>query len=210
MRKKSQTHRFICRTIAQADKETPVNLCEEASAAVAGQALPVRTLRALGRMSPAQQVNTISIMLRQDNLSGDFARALLAATPENMRADGRQLCRVHPDCNRRLARIVHRLVAAQHEADTLRARHDGNLLVLTLTAGWARAWIRDDVIASWLASHRPASLAVLERIVNNADVALAAGRHMKLPYQPASAMAATRAAKVHKKRRAEVTATNRV
>jgi len=193
MKKKSQTHRFICRTVAQADNDTPANLCLEASAAAAGQALPVRTLRALACMSPEQQVNTISIMLRQDNLSGDFARALLAATPANMRADDRQLCRVHPDCNRRLARIIHRLVAAQHEADILRARHDENLLALTLTAGWARTWIRDDVIASWLASHRPASLAVLERIVDDADFAVAARRHMKLPYQPASAMAATHA-----------------
>jgi len=210
MKKRARTPRFICRTVATTDNVPPGNLCEEAAAVVAGQALPVRTLRALGAMVAVQQVHTVSIMLRQDNLTGDFARALLAATPDNLRTDDRHFCRASPDCNRRLARTVRRLTAAQQEAELLRARHDDNLLVLALAAGWARAWIGDEVIALWLASRRPAELAVLKRIVDDADFAVAPRRHLKLPYQPDPAMAANRGGKARKKRRAKPNGTDRV
>lgn len=200
MKKRARTPRFICRTVGPTDNAPPGNLCQEAIAVVAGQALPVRTLRALGAMVAVQQVHILSIMLRQNNLTGDFARALLAATPVNLRTDARRLCRASPDCNRRLARAVRRLTAAQQEAEPLRVRHDDNLLVLALAAGWARTWVRDEVIALWLASHRPAELAILKRIVDDADFAVAPRRHLKLPYQPDATMAGNRKGNARKKR----------
>ncbi|MGF6859143.1 hypothetical protein OKW29_008054 [Paraburkholderia sp. CI3] len=105
-----------------------------------------------------------------------------------------------PGCSGELARIVHRLAAAQEDADVLRAKHDGNLLFLTLAAGWVRTWIRDDVIAQWLASRRPAYVVPLKGIVDDADFAIEPRRHMKLPYEPAAGMVATSTVKRRKKR----------
>lgn len=199
--KKAHSPRFICRSLAQPGNRTSVSLCEEAAAIVAGQTLSARTARALESMCPAHQVHTVSLMRRQDNLTGDFARALLAATPEDRRVDSGRLCRSSPDCTRALARIVTRLAAAQESAEVLRAGHDANLLFLTLAAGWTRTWLRDDVIGQWLASRLPAHLAALEGIVDEADFAIAPRRHMKLPYDAAAGAAATSIRKRSKKRR---------
>lgn len=87
---KAQSPRFICRTVV-AGGPVPQNLCPEAAAMVAEQTLPARTAQALEKMSPARQVEAVSIMVRQDNLTGDFARALLAATPASMRVDARMV-----------------------------------------------------------------------------------------------------------------------
>ena len=199
--KKAQSPRFICRSLAQPGNGTLASLCAEAAEIVAGQTLPARTAHALESMSPAHQVRTVSLMLRQDNLTGDFARALLAATPADRRVDNGHLCSSRPDCTRALARIVTRLAAAQENAEVLRADHDANLLFLTLAAGWTRTWIRDDVIGQWLASRLPAHLAALKGIVNEADFAIAPRRHMKLPYDAAAGAVATSIHKRSKKRR---------
>ncbi|MDR6472160.1 hypothetical protein J2777_005901 [Paraburkholderia graminis] len=179
----------------------PVNLCPEAAAMVAEQTLPARTAQALQKMSPERQVEAVSIMVRQDNLTGDFARALLAATPASMRIDAAHGHVSHPDCVRRLGRIVQRLTALQQDAECLRSRHDGNLLLLTLAAGWARGWVRDVVIAQWLQARRPDYAAVLERLVQDADYAIVPGRRMKLAYEVAGGMVAVAHRSKRRKRR---------
>jgi len=199
--KKAQNPRFICRTLARPEDRISASLCEEAAEILAGQTLPVRTARALESMSPAHQVRTVSLMVRQDNLTGDFARALLAATPADRRADNGRLCRSSPDGTSALVRIVNKLAAAQENAEALRADHDANLLFLTLAAGWTRTWIRDDVIGQWLASRLPAHLAALKGIVHEADFAIAPRRHMKLPYDAVAGTAATSTRKRRRKRR---------
>jgi hypothetical protein len=117
-------------------------------------------------------------MLRQNNFTSDFARALLAATPADRRPDNGRLCHSSPACTRALARISTRLAAAQENAEVLRADHDANLLFLTLAAGWTRTRIHDGFIGQWLASRLPVHLAVLKGIVDEADCAIAPRRHM--------------------------------
>lgn len=172
---------------------------------VAGQMLPMRTVQALQRMVPARQLETVRIMVAQDNLSGDFARALLAATPANERLDDARGRQSHPDCVRRLARTVGRLVEVQKEAALLRARNDQNLLCLTLAAGWTRTWIHDEVVAAWLLSHHPKYAAVLRRIVDDADFAVEPQRHMKLAYEPARRPAVVAAGRRSRRSRRERT-----
>ena len=198
--KKVQRPRFICRTVSSGNP-VPVNLCPEAAAMVAEQRLPARTRQALEKMSPARQVEAVSMMVRQDNLTGDFARALLAATPASMRIDAAHGHVSHPDCVRRLGRITQRLTAAQQDAQCLRSRHDENLLLLTLAAGWARGWVRDAVIAQWLKARRPDYAAVLERLVQDADYAIVPGRRMKLAYEVAGGMVAAAHRSKRRKRR---------
>jgi RepB plasmid partitioning protein len=198
--RKAQSPRFICRTVSSGNR-VPGNLCPEAAAMVAEQTLPARTAQALEKMSPARQVEAVSMMVRQDNLTGDFARALLAATPASMRVDAAHGHVSHPDCVRRLGGIVQRLTALQQDAQCLRSRHDGNLLLLTLAAGWARGWVRDAVIAQWLKSRRPDYAAVLERVVQDADHAIAPGRRIKLAYEVAGGTAAVARRSKGRKRR---------
>ena len=198
--RKAQSPRFICRTVSSGNR-VPGNLCPEAAAMVAEQTLPARTAQALEKMSPARQVEAVSMMVRQDNLTGDFARALLAATPASMRVDAAHGHVSHPDCVRRLGGIVQRLTALQQDAQCLRSRHDENLLFLTLAAGWARGWVRDAVIAQWLQARRPDYAAVLERLVQDADYAIVPGRRMKLAYEVAGGMvAAARRSKGRRRR----------
>ena len=165
--------------------ERPPGICEEAFASVAGQALPKRTIAALARMAPVRQVVAVRTMVAVDNLSGDFARALLAATRSSQRSDDARGRQSHPDCVDQLARIERGLLQMQREAAELRLHHDDNLVHLVLAASVVRDWMTNEVVTTWLHSHYPESAAVLERLAKAADFAIEPGRPMKLPYSPA-------------------------
>ncbi|MFM0598411.1 hypothetical protein PQQ68_35785 [Paraburkholderia dilworthii] len=123
-----------------------------------------------------------------NNLTGDFARALLAATSANERTDDARGRQSHPDCASRLARMERELVQMQVDASEQRSRYEDNLVYLALTASFVRNWMRNEVIATWLVSHRPQFAGVLGRLANDSDFAIASGRLMKLPYALAGAV----------------------
>ena len=159
---------------------------------VAGQTLPKRTVSALGRMVPNRQVEAVRTMVAARNLSGDFARALLAATSARERSDDARGRQSHPDCVRRLARMAQELARMQVEAEVKRPRYENELVCLALTAGFVRNWMRNDVVGAWLESHYPQSAGVLDRLAKDSDLAIAPRRPMKLPYAVAKSLVAGR------------------
>ncbi|NYH24211.1 hypothetical protein GGD40_003690 [Paraburkholderia bryophila] len=117
-----------------------------------------------------------------DNLSGDFARALLAATPANERTDDARGRQSHPDCANRLGRMERELAQMQVEAAEKRSRYEADLVYLALTASFVRNWMNNEVIVSWLESHHPRCAIALARLASKSDFAIEAARPMKLPY----------------------------
>ncbi|ASV96810.1 plasmid partitioning protein RepB C-terminal domain-containing protein [Paraburkholderia aromaticivorans] len=189
----AQPARFIRRSnAAQAACERPLGICAEAFALVVGQTLPKRTVAALARMTPARQVAAARTMVAMDNLSGDFARALLAATPSSERVDDARGRQSHPDCATRLARMERRLIQMQLEAAELRWQYDDDLFHLALAASYVRGWMRNEVVTTWLYSHHPEFAIVLDRLAKAADFAIEPGRPMRLPYSPAASPAISR------------------
>ncbi|WP_306456595.1 plasmid partitioning protein RepB C-terminal domain-containing protein [Paraburkholderia bryophila] len=175
--------RFICRSSkATGGLQSVPGLCEGAAALVAGLTLPRRTVAALEKMVPARQVAAVRTMVAVDNLSGDFARALLAATPANERTDDARGRQSHPDCANRLGRMERELAQMQVEAAEKRSRYEADLVYLALTASFVRNWMNNEVIVSWLESHHPRCAIALARLASKSDFAIEAARPMKLPY----------------------------
>lgn len=180
--------RYVARSDGQpADRACPAGICPEAADQLTGYRLPERTLAALARMVPSRQIAAASVMVRQNNCSGDFARALLAATPAVLRADdprGRQSDRGGA---RRLAAMERELVRRQLAAQQLAAGYYEDLLLLALTASFVRGLMRNDVVRLWLQSRYTGNAITLERMASRSDSARRPKRPMKLPYTHGSA-----------------------
>ncbi|WP_408505962.1 plasmid partitioning protein RepB C-terminal domain-containing protein [Paraburkholderia sediminicola] len=188
--------RFIRRSSeARARCERPPEICEKAFALVVGQMLPKRTVAALARMAPARQVAVVRIMVAVDNLSGDFARALLAATSASERTDDARGRQSHRDCAGRLARMERGLVQMQREAADLRSHYDDDLVHLAVAASFVRGWMRNEEVTTWLFSHHAKFAVVLETLAKATDFAIEPARPMKLPYLPAACPAKSRKTK---------------
>ena len=185
--------RFMRRSnAARGQCERPPEICAEAFTLVVGQTLPKRTVAALARMTPARQVTTVRTMVAVGNLSGDFARALLAATPSSERVDDARGRQSHPACAGRLARMEQGLVQMQLEAAELSSHYDDDLFHLALAASYVRGWMRNELVTTWLSSHHPKFAIVLDRLAKVADFAIEPGRPMRLPYSPAASPAISR------------------
>jgi hypothetical protein len=159
-----------------------VDAPEDAAAILAGQALPVRTIHALDRMVPARRSAIANLMSAVGNLTGDFARALLAATPEGMRATVARSQRVDNSHARSFARIEKRLMGLHTKNQMLSAGHNDNLRCLAVCASYVRGWTHNRHVLAWLRLHYPVHAASLEQIAEEADCAKEPKRAMKLPY----------------------------
>ncbi|WNC95042.1 hypothetical protein RI103_34775 [Paraburkholderia sp. FT54] len=183
----AQPARFMHRSPKVGDEEkSPPGICEEAFVLFAPLVLPKRTVAALVRMVPTRQIAAVAVMNAVDNFSGDFARALLAATPASKRADDARGRQSHAECAARLARLELGLVQLQREAAELRSQYEADLVQLALTASFVRDWMKNKVVAEWIHLHHPDFAAVLENLVKASECAVVPGRKMKLAFSTAS------------------------
>jgi hypothetical protein len=159
-----------------------VDTPEDAAAILAGQTLPVRTIQALDRMSPLRRKAVANLMNAVDNVTGDFAHALLAATPDSMRTTVARSQRVDSRRTQSFATIEKRLLGLLRRNEILSAGHNGNLHYLAVCVSHVRGWTHNGHVLAWLRLHYPIHAASLKQIAEEADCAKQAKRPMKLPY----------------------------
>lgn len=167
-------------------------VCPEALAQLAGYRLPDRTVAALRRMVPARQLAAAKVMVGVGNCSGDFARALLAATPASQRADDPRGRRSDPERARRLAKMEKGLMHRQAEARSIACACNDDLYGLAQAASFVRGWMHDNVVRAWLQSHYPCNTIPLRQLVSASETATMPKRRMKLPYEPTHGSAGRR------------------
>ncbi|MFM0367845.1 hypothetical protein [Paraburkholderia aspalathi] len=163
----------------QQDKAT---CASDETSALAGQTLPMRTIRALGRMSPLRRAAVAKLMRAVDDITGDFAHALLAATPENMRTVVVRRQRFDDSRKRSFAKLEKLLTDLQGKNQTLSVAHNANLTYLAVCCSYVRGWAHCYDVLSWLHKRYPLYAASLERITRETDCAKQPKRTMKLPY----------------------------
>lgn len=162
-------------------------ICAEALTQLAGFRLPDRTITALGRMVPSRQLAASRVMAAGNNCSGDFARALLAATDASGRADDPRGRMSNPRHVIQLAAMEQTLIDLQDKARSLSPGFYRNLSWLALSTSLIRNWVQDPVVWAWLQSRYPDSAATLMRHATASETILVPKRRMKLPYTVSSA-----------------------
>ena len=187
---------------AHCRQDRPADALEDAAAILAGQTLPVRTVQALDRMSPLRQSVVANLMIAVDNVTGDFAHALLAGTPDGMRANVTRSQRVDNSRVKSFARIEKRLLGLHVKNQILSARHSGNLNYLAVCISYIRGWTHNRHVLAWLRLHHPIHAASLEKIAEKADCAKEPRRAMKLPYARGRATCPASAKEIRWRRRA--------
>jgi hypothetical protein len=144
--------------------------------------MPVRTLKALAGMTPSRQSTVASVMRSVDNFTGDFACALLAATPARERSDVAPHHFANAQRTRRFARLEKQLAGLSARSQILSPNHDANLVRLAVNSSFVRGWICSSDLLAWLRASHPDHLTALQRIVAAGDATKNPRRPMKLPY----------------------------
>lgn len=158
-------------------------LCLGAARILAAQSLPVLTIAAMGSMSSARQIAVAREMQDGNNYTVDFARALLAATPRDLRASGARIRKADEARAVLLAGIERSLMGLQLDTRALEQNHNSKLFFLALGGGVVRLWASNGEVKSWLRARYPRYAVFLEKLAMEADCARTAPRRaMTLSY----------------------------
>lgn len=120
----------------------------------------------LRRMSAVRQIEAADLMIGQNNFTLMFARALLAATPDEQLVAQRKSRR--PDASgptsQQIARMERELAALQTQVKSVEDSYGIDNLHLTVARGYIAKLLGNARVARWLSNHRQEYLGEFQRI----------------------------------------------
>lgn len=127
----------------------------------------------LRRMSPIRQVEAANLMMGQNVFTPIFARALLAATPDEQLAKPPRRPGRSPSPNgQQLARMERELAVLQTRIQSVEDSFGVDVLHLTLARGFISKLLGNNAIVRWLANNRQDYLAEFQRVAEIETLAL--------------------------------------
>ena len=151
-------------------------ICPEAADMLKDTTCSMNVFDILRRMSTMRQIEAADLMIGQNNYSVMFARALLAATPDDQLAKRRrQGCNASlPSPNgQQIARMERELAALQTQIKSVEDSYGIDNLHLTVAKGYLAKLLSNHAIARWLGHHRQEYLAEFQRIAEMESLAAA-------------------------------------
>lgn len=130
-------------------------ICPDAVEILKDTDCPMSVFDTLRLMAPLRQIEAAELMVGQNNFSGVFAKALLAATPEKLlveskRANPRTGDGVTSD---QIARMERELASLQTQVKSVEETYGINNLHLTVARGYIRKLLSNAKVMRWLSQH---------------------------------------------------------
>lgn len=186
-----QEHRMIVRAIEQGASEELIakalnvnpssirqrshlldGICEEASSLLEDKHCPLVIFELLKQMKPIRQIEAAELMAGQGNYTAGFARAILAATPEDhLVVSRRKTQNVGEITREQIARLERELSAIQQRTRCVEENYGADNLTLTVTKTYLSKLLSRPLITEWLNENRPDYLAEFQSIAEISSLA---------------------------------------
>jgi hypothetical protein len=141
-------------------------ICDEATELLKDSPCAMIVFDILRKMVPLRQVEAAELMLGQNNFSAGFARALLAATPENQLVE-RRTAKSNGSTtvtSEQIARMERELVNLQSQIKSFEETYGVDNLHLTVAKGYVCKLLANARVVRWLSQHRHEYLGELQAI----------------------------------------------
>jgi len=141
-------------------------ICAEVVETLKDANCSMKVFDVLRRMSTLRQIEAADLMIGQNNFTVMFARALLAATPEDQLAkppSKKSAAASHPN-RQQIARMERELAVLQTRIKSVEDSYGIDNLHLTLARGYLAKLLGNGVIVRWLSHHRQEYLAEFQRV----------------------------------------------
>lgn len=170
-----QEHRMIVRAIERGASEEQIakalnidpasvrrrsrlldGICLEASSLLEDKHCPLVIFELLKQMKPFRQMEAAELMVGQNNYSAGFARAILAATPEDQCTTLRKRAGAVGDVTReQIVRLERELATTQQRTRCVEENYGVDNLTLTVTKTYLTKLISRPKVVQWLNQKRP-------------------------------------------------------
>lgn len=141
-------------------------ICAEAVEMLRETSCPMMAFELLRQMAPIRQTEAADLMIGQNNFSTMFAKALLAATPENQLVDPRKRkpTRGNPVTSEQIARMERELASLQSQVKSVEESYGVDNLHLTVAKGYVTKLLSNLRVVRWLEQNRQEYLGEFQSI----------------------------------------------
>lgn len=141
-------------------------ICSDAVDILKDTDCPMSVFDTLRQMAPLRQIEAAELMVGQNNFSGIFAKALLAATPEKLLAETRKFkSTANGVTSEQIARMERELASLQTQVKSFEETYGADNLHLTVARGYIRKLLSNARVMRWLSQHRHEYLTEFQSIV---------------------------------------------
>lgn len=139
-------------------------ICSDAVEVLKNVPCPLIVFDALRQMAPIRQIEAAELMVGQNNFTGQFAKALLAATPDRLLVKNRRKVGDKGSSAEQIARMERELAGLQVQVKSVEENYGIDNLHLTVARGYVRALLGNARVVRWIGQNRPEYLDELQTI----------------------------------------------
>lgn len=148
-------------------------ICPEVVEMLKDVACPMKVFDELRRMTTIRQIEAADLMVGQNNFTVPFAKALLAATPDNQLV---KQPKKRSDTNgsvstEQISRMERELAALQNQVKSVEENYGLDNLHLTVSRGYLGKLLSNARVVRWLSQNRQEYLAEFQRVAEIETIA---------------------------------------
>ncbi len=122
-------------------------------------------LRVLSRVKPERQIEMCELMTAAHNYTVPFAKALLAATPNNQFRESRKKRKMEGLSSEEMARMERETEGLVNDIKLVRESYGKDMLNLVLACGYLSRMLDNGKVVRFLSSHYPDILGEFQKII---------------------------------------------
>lgn len=138
-------------------------ICADAAEILKDAPCPIAVFDTLRQMAPGRQIDAAELMLGQNNFTTMFAKALLAATPENQLVKRRRKAGSQAAVEQ-IAQLERELASLQVQVKSVEETYGIDNLHLTVARGYIRKLLSNARVIRWINQNRPEYFSELQAI----------------------------------------------
>lgn len=131
---------------------------------------PMETFSILRKMKPLRQIEVAELMVAMNTFSSTYAKALLAATPQNQLVEGAKRSAAKTLSPQQRARMEAEMERLQREMKAVEASYGPDHLHLVIARGYLASLLRNPAVTRHLERHHPEILVEFRRIAKDAAI----------------------------------------
>jgi hypothetical protein len=140
-------------------------ICPEAVELVRDRQFSVELGRILRRMKPTRQVECVELMVSANNLTVNYAEALLAATPPNLLVDGKRPRKMNGVTPEQMVRMEREMANLQGQYRLVEQSYGQDILNLVLARGYLAKLLENDKACRYIRRSQPEVLDQFSAII---------------------------------------------
>jgi hypothetical protein len=145
-------------------------VCPEAVELLKDKHCPINTFQSLKKMKPMRQVEVAELMISMNNFSVTYAKALLAATPQDQLVDSGKPKAFKGISPEQIARMEKEMTSLQHEIKLIEESYGPDHLNLVLARGYLVSLLNNHKVSRYLAQNHSEILSEFQKISEAASM----------------------------------------